>query len=334
MVFSFITGGRKKLHQDVQSSIKASFADGTRKNFKTQWFSFFLFCTFFGFNPLPSYEPVLCAYCQFLSRSFKAVASIRNYLHGIKVLHLFLGLEVKSFDSFKLKLLLRGLARLKPHCPKKALPITPDLLVEFLPFLDLSTPGDATYWCLFLLAFVLMSRKSNMVPTSGTAFDKNKQLCRGDVLHAGHCLLVLFKWSKTNQFGQRIIQIPVLSIPGSVLCPVAAFKRMLQLTPAQPSSPLFLIPHANYQRVVTYRNLQSKLRELVSLTGRNPSLYTSHSFRRGGATWAFRAQVPGELIKLHGDWHSDAYLEYLDFSLEDKMTVASSMIHLITKRFG
>lgn len=43
------------------------------------------------------------------------------------------------------------------------------------------------------------------------------------------------------------------------------------------------------------------------------------SFRRGGATFAFQASVPGELVKLQGHWASDAYYKYLDFSMFDKL---------------
>jgi hypothetical protein len=32
------------------------------------------------------------------------------------------------------------------------------------------------------------------------------------------------------------------------------------------------------------------------------------SFRRRGASWAFSAEVPSELIQLYGDWSSDAYI--------------------------
>jgi hypothetical protein len=31
----------------------------------------------------------------------------------------------------------------------------------------------------------------------------------------------------------------------------------------------------------------------------------------GGATWAFSAEVPTELIQLYGDWKSNAYKKYL-----------------------
>ena len=99
---------------------------------------------------------------NFLDR--KSVASIRNYVSGIKLLHLFLDLDCPQFGSFELKLVLRGLQRLNPHCPKRALPILPDILLEFLQFLDLGDPAQASFWCLFLLAFFLMARKSNLVP--------------------------------------------------------------------------------------------------------------------------------------------------------------------------
>ena len=39
---------------------------------------------------------------------------------------------------------------------------------------------------------------------------------------------------------------------------------------------------------------------------------SSHSFRRGGATWALSCGVPGGIVKLLGDWKSAEYLVYLD----------------------
>ncbi|KAI8516382.1 hypothetical protein Bbelb_049630 [Branchiostoma belcheri] len=53
------------------------------------------------------------------------------------------------------------------------------------------------------------------------------------------------------------------------------------------------------------------LKCILVRAGLNPHLYSLHSGRRGGATFAFRAGVPVELIRLQGDWRSDAYLLYL-----------------------
>ena len=53
----------------------------------------------------------------------------------------------------------------------------------------------------------------------------------------------------------------------------------------------------------------------------------------GGASWAFAAEVPTELIQLYDDWCSDAYKKYLNFSLEDKISVANRMKTHILKNF-
>ena len=41
-----------------------------------------------------------------------------------------------------------------------------------------------------------------------------------------------------------------------------------------------------------------------------------HSFRRGGASNGFRFNIPAALIKLQGDWKSNAYLQYSDILLD------------------
>ena len=43
--------------------------------------------------------------------------------------------------------------------------------------------------------------------------------------------------------------------------------------------------------------------------------HACHCFRRGGASFAFYSRVPVELIKMLGDWHSDAVLLYLTVPL-------------------
>ena len=54
-------------------------------------------------------------------------------------------------------------------------------------------------------------------------------------------------------------------------------------------------------------------------------LYSPHSFRRGGASFAFRCNVPAEIIQRQGDWQSDAYLIYLEMSSAQKRRAVNSM---------
>ena len=53
--------------------------------------------------------------------------------------------------------------------------------------------------------------------------------------------------------------------------------------------------------------------------------FSSHSFRRGGATFAFQTGVSPELIQLHGDWASDSYKQYLHMSFATKLSVSQTM---------
>ncbi len=54
--------------------------------------------------------------------------------------------------------------------------------------------------------------------------------------------------------------------------------------------------------------------------------FSSHIFRRGGTTSAFKSQVPADLIKVPKDWTSQAYMRYIDLSLEQRMQVSLEMV--------
>ena len=76
---------------------------------------FLIFCLFFKLEHMPASEQVICAFAQFLSRSFRCTSSIRNYINGVRILHLLNGFSVGWLNDFGLKLLLRCLDRLHPH---------------------------------------------------------------------------------------------------------------------------------------------------------------------------------------------------------------------------
>ena len=313
------------LKRDVKKSTVSAYAEGTRKNMRVHWKAFLLFCTFFNLLPLPASLETICLFIQFLSRSFKSVESIKNYVSGVCTLHLFLGHAFPSLDEFGIKLLYRGIARDKAHLPRRALPITPQILLEIKSFLNMNDANDASVWCLFLFAFYCMARKSNLVPDSSLKFNKQKQLSRGRIELTGDLMVVNFRWSKTNQFGNRVLKIPMVRNPQSSLCPVAAYDNMCKLVPASGDSPAFLYKDRKGLTPITYSIFQRFIKDLIRKSGRNPADYSSHSFRRGGATFSFRSQVPSEMIKLIGDWASDAYFIYLEFSLEDKIAIARKL---------
>ena len=245
-----------------------------------------MFCAYFNLQELPAKVETLCLYVQFLSRSFRSVESIRNYLSGIKTLHLMLDLDFPKDNTLQLNLLLRGISRLKQHVPRQAEPITPLILLEMYKHLDFSLQQDVVFWSVSLLMLFLMARKSNMMPNSVKNFDPTKQLLREDVIIENQMLLVNIKWSKTRQFGHSR-QIPITPMTGSCLCPVTADTNMVSLLPAKDSDPAFCLV-SNKRKLIpyTYAQFHKQLKYLIRKTGRNEKLYSSHGLRRAGATLA------------------------------------------------
>ena len=60
------------------------------------------------------------------------------------------------------------------------------------------------------------------------------------------------------------------------------------------------------------------------------SRYSHQSFRRGGATFAFKCQVPGIFIKAMGDWLSDSYIRYIELDDGISSNVAQRLAHAIS----
>jgi len=312
------------LRKQVRVSRRSAFAEGTHKNLLVQFKAFLLFCLYFNLPYLPTDSDTLSLYVQFLKRTFVSMTSIRNYINGAKTLHLTLGLPFPESD-YSFRLLLRGLTRLHPHEEKRALPITPVILVKLFAVMDMNSPLHVSLWCCFVTAFFLFARKSTMLPPSAALFSVKKHLTRGNFFRSEKGLLVLIRWSKTLQFGERHLLIPLLEIPGSVLCPCRAFDRMVSLLPAEEISPAFLHLVGTSLVSIGHTVFVNSLRGLLRLAGVDARGYTGHSFRRGGASWAFGAGVSGELIKMHGDWKSDAYLKYLSVPMHQRTLVCRRM---------
>ena len=272
---------------------------------------------------MPASQVTLCAYVQFLSRSFSSVTSVKNYLNGVRLLHLFKGLTFPPV-SFLLSLTLRGIGKQLFRQPTQAMPIGPHELIAIWRSMDFNDATASTMFCLFMFLFFLMSRKSSLIPPSRAQYSHLRYPCRGDVSIASFGLWVQLKYSKTNQFGLRNFTIPLVAIPHSPLCPVRAFRIMCRMVPGTAHTPLFSLPTLQGPLTVTHVYFNNYLKSALRAAGLPLVFFNGHSFRRGGATWAFKHGVPGEVIQLLGGWTSDAYLRYLSFSQEVKIAAATT----------
>ena len=312
------------LRRDMRRSARQAFAQKSWSNLRTQFNAYFMFCLHFHLVPLPADLDTICLYTQFLSRSFVSPQAIRNYVNGVKFLHIITGHAYDFSNNRILQLVLKGIEKGLSHMPVRATPISPHILKAVARAISLHSPEDVTCLCASVLLFLLMARAGNVF--YHMEHGKPRGLSRSHVVFSRHAILVTFTHTKTITFGSRVLQIPLLAVPDSLLCPVAIFRRMVQLTPAAPSQPLFVTFSGGQLAPLSKISFLAHFRSLLVRAGvSSPSAFSCHSFRRGGASWAFRVGVPGEIIQIYGDWASDCYKRYLDISLDTRFVLARAV---------
>ncbi len=252
----------QSLHIDLEKSRGPAFAWGTKVNMWCQWKAFVMFCIYLNFEWLPTNVNIVTLYAQMLSRLFKSLDTVKHYVAGVKLMHVLLEKSCEAFDNLSMKLAIRGMARLKSHKTKQAIPITKQLLLQIHGLLNVQNINDIVYCCLFLVVFFTMFMKSNMVVTSLS--QKVKCLICDDVLIGKHSLLIIFKWSKTNQFGSRVHKIPLAEIVVSPFCVFTAYKHMCCRIRVAGDQPAFCVLKGSVISLVTYHILQQVLRVHVT----------------------------------------------------------------------
>ena len=312
--------------REVNSTRLHAFARGTHSNLRTQFRCYFGFCVYFQRTPLPATLNTICGFAQFLSRSMKP-PSIRNYLSGVKMLHIFLGYEYTFTENFHLHLTLRGIERILSHVPKRAKPITPAILLAIQESSSSFSSLQHTVFSCGLVLFFTLARAGSILPASQNT-PAHQFLTSDRVNFSKEGMLITLIHTKNIQFGRRRLHIPLISSP-SKLCPVAAYLASTSLLPAPlPATPAFVFLDKGRIRWLTSSIFIHEFRRLLVSAGIADAMgFTGHSFRRGGASWAFQSGIPGELIQVCGDWASDAYKKYLEFSMQNKLTLAA----LLTK---
>ena len=146
-----------------------------------------------------------------------------------------------------------------------------------------------------------MLRKSNLLVKSARSFDASQQLLRSDFTFYSWGGLVTIRWSKTIQFRERVVRLPLSFVAHSPLSPVTAVTRAMHFTrQASPDSQdfAFLRSPDLVLMHVSYPFFLKKLRAILSAIELSAKDYACHSFRRGGASFAVQSGVPVELIKL------------------------------------
>ena len=317
-------GTKEHLEKELRKTQKKSFAEGTIKNLLSQWRAFYAFCNIYSIYVWPVTAHVLCLFAQFLSYNLKSPDSIVNYLAGVRTLHLLTNAKPPLLSDFEVQITVRGLRKRLKHAVKQAPPMTPLLMAQIHALLNFKKKADIVFWAIITMGFFMMLRASNLVPKTAKKFSARKQLTRKMIDFTDFGLDARITWSKTIQFNERELAIPVYAIKNSILCPIKAVKKVLKVSKSSKNGPLFGL---NDKNPFTYSMLQRKLKTVSKLLGlKAKHTLTSHSMRRGSVEWAQRNNIQDSLIQIFGDWKSDSFKRYLQFPLETQLQVGKQMI--------
>lgn len=308
----------------------AAFRPGTFSNLKSQLNAYHMFCLYYRFKPFPCTTQVLCAYACFLSKSLNSISSVRNYLSGLKTWHQLFDYSVMPFSSTDYKLTLRGISHRNEHVPVSKSPLLPNHLINIISLLDIYDPVDACLWCFLTIAFFGMLRASNLVSRTVKSFNPHEQLIRRCIRLTDSGMLLSLNWSKTRQDHTYTHQISLCPSSNPLLCPIKAYTNLVSVVPGSPDDPVLAVPNSSSKIVPISKNvLLSRFRDMLLLTDLDPSKYSFHSLRHGGATLATRAGIPELLLKHHGDWRSDCFQTYIKQASVDMFKVTKAMNSII-----
>ena len=183
-----------------------------------------------------------------------------------------------------------------------------------------------------LIAFFGCLRLSNLVPSSLNKFDPLKHLRRDDIKFEKNIVLLFFKWSKTNQYSNKVSWIPICPVADNRFNVKVHLEKLFKCVKVSDSAPLFSFDKKlSHSRNTLVRLLDS----CVTKAGLSPEDYSWHSFRRGAAVFAFELGLADSAVQLLGDWSSSAFKNYLEFSFGRKVhvseTIALSFDHYVKK---
>lgn len=314
-----------KLDVQVASFRAQVFADTTRRTYNSQLVTYLKFCEQANIAPVPIAERDLMCYVAFLTGRLQ-YSSIRQYLNVVRIIHEETGYANPLQQNWGVNSLFKGIKRsLGNQCTPK-LPITVDILRRIFHVVDFTMPVELCFWCACCIAFFSFLRKSNLFVDS---CGNRKFLTRGSLTFSPQGVVINVQDSKTIQFQDRRVQIPLARMSGSPLCPAQAALMLLRGVPGGSNDSLFRYSQIGKVHFLTYRSFLELLKNKLALLGYDSSKYAGHSFRRGGTTLALSCNIPSELVKLHGDWASSAYLRYFDPCVQTKFVLAQALANAV-----
>ena len=140
------------------------------------------------------------------------------------------GLEGPDIKDKQMQMFTTGLKRVMQHTVKQAAPVTPLILLKMSKVVNYRDKIEVIAWTAVLLGFYMFLRKSNLVREAMDKFQAEQQFTTADVNLLGleRAMMFEIRWTKTLQFKQKVLRVPVLPTQNKAICPVFWVHKMLQ----------------------------------------------------------------------------------------------------------
>lgn len=281
---------------------------GTRANHLAALRTFIGFSVFHNLDYRYPDVPHVCAFINYLVSHYSNPGTLANYISSLTSVLRRLHIDIQCFSTIEVSDLMTSIKINIRHVPNKKPPVSMEML-PVLVYNVLSDPHGPTVAFAIILMFMTFLRQSNLASRNKSKFDPTRHLVRGDVTVSDEAVILNIKWSKTQQ-GAAVTSVAAPAMPGKIVCPVAAFYRMVRQVPTRHHhQPLLSFSDAS---PVPISYLDRVWDTAMDAMGIPPRVYTLHSLRRGGATEVYGAGVASvQEIQQHGNWKTDAVYQYL-----------------------
>lgn len=223
----------------TEQILAAGFAESTNKNRASIVANFQQFCTTHNAPFLPTDIKTLASYVTFLANRKIKASSIRNYLAAIGTHHKLNHLDNPGEGSFYLKTMLKGVKRLQAYMPNSKHPLTTRELLLIYNTLNWSQSIDRTFWACLIIGFWTFLRGGNLVPNATNKFDPGKHVSGKSLIFVNNHVMIGLRRTKTIQFNERQLLLPLVPVANSPFCPIWALAQMWELCPLQDQGSLF-----------------------------------------------------------------------------------------------
>ena len=314
-------------------SIRAGNAAGTQANKRTHNTAYEHFCTEYMFDPYPSSNWQLVQFAQYLYAEHKKPETVENYVSSIRTLHRMAGFTKLEAGDIFFNLMVKGLKRQCTHPVKQAQPMTHSVLMLLFEKVNFNNELEAVAWTATLVGFNLVLRVSNLGPPTRKDFDPSMNLIRADYQVTKGVPALGIRWSKTNQYRNRVNWAPLIALQQREICPRWWVKRMLQLILAEQHEPLFLIREKDNRHPLTSGQVRRLLKKWCKDAAVEPKQYTPNCLCRGGLNWVHDAQLTGETLQVLGDWRTQTYQKYPDIDFNVRLKSGEKMAEYLDNQF-